>query len=191
MMVQACALGVKNLSCGIENFLQAGGENSGLLLFEEFDSPVGRLVLGASQGLLVALEFAEFGQPNLQYWSSQLRAVEAKDPFGFTSAINEYFAGDSRSMDQIPVHLKGTEFQKKVWLSLRTIPSGATMSYAQLAKLVGSPKACRAVGITNGRNPIAIVLPCHRVIGADGTLTGYGGGLPRKEWLLRHEGAFF
>ena len=97
-----------------------------------------------------------------------------------------YFAGDLTEFD-VPLGLKGTDFQRRVWDGLRQIPFGETWSYAQLAENVGNAKACRAVGLANGRNPIGIIVPCHRVIGADGTLTGYGGGLERKAWLLEHE----
>jgi methylated-DNA-[protein]-cysteine S-methyltransferase len=101
--------------------------------------------------------------------------------------LREYFAGERRAFD-LPLCLSGTDFQKLVWRQLTAIPFGETWSYGQLAKSLGNPSACRAVGLANGKNPIAIIVPCHRVIGADGTLTGFGGGLPRKEWLLTHEG---
>ena len=164
-------------------------KDEAVLLVDEFESPVGNLVLAAANGKLLALEFKDPGRTNLGRLQEQFALHNACDPFGFSGALKAYFAGDSSALDNIPVELHGTDFQRKVWLALRDIPCGTTISYAQLAARVGSPKACRAVGITNGRNPIAIVLPCHRVIGSNGTLTGYGGGLPRKEWLLRHEGA--
>jgi methylated-DNA-[protein]-cysteine S-methyltransferase len=97
-----------------------------------------------------------------------------------------YFAGELCEFD-LPIRMAGTPFQRLVWQGLRTIPYGVTISYAELARRVGHPGAARAVGAANGRNPIGIVVPCHRVIGADGTLTGYGGGLDRKQWLLEHE----
>lgn len=100
--------------------------------------------------------------------------------------LNEYFAGE-RTEFSLPLQPSGTEFQKKVWLALREIPYGETRSYGQIAQAVGNPKACRAVGMANNRNPISIVVPCHRVIGANGGLTGYGGGLPIKERLLELE----
>lgn len=102
--------------------------------------------------------------------------------------LDEYFAGGRRDFD-LPLSLIGTEFQKRVWLTLAKIPWGSTFSYKELATHIGKPTATRAVGAANGRNPIPIVLPCHRVIGADGSLTGFGGGLPAKRWLLQHEGA--
>ena len=105
----------------------------------------------------------------------------------FGSALRAYFDGDIRAIDGLATHTVGTEFQSKCWAALRTIPAGETRTYGQQAAQMGSPKAVRAVGLANGANPIGIVVPCHRVIGANGKLTGYGGGLPRKEWLLKHE----
>ena len=100
--------------------------------------------------------------------------------------LDAYFEGDLRTFE-LPLHMVGTLFQKQVWEGLLTIPYGTTISYAELAHRIGRPGASRAVGAANGRNPIGIIVPCHRVIGANGTLTGYGGGLDRKEWLLSHE----
>ena len=100
--------------------------------------------------------------------------------------LTEYFAG-SRQQFKLPLHSEGTPFREKVWAKLRTIPYGVTWSYGELARKIGDPKASRAVGLANGRNPIAIVVPCHRVIGANGTLTGFGGGIERKKWLLEFE----
>lgn len=101
--------------------------------------------------------------------------------------LKEYFAGQRREFD-LPLRMAGTEFQQSVWRELTKIPFGETRSYGQLAKHLNNPNGSRAVGLANGRNPIAIIVPCHRVIGADGSLTGFGGGLDRKEWLLTHEG---
>jgi methylated-DNA-[protein]-cysteine S-methyltransferase len=105
--------------------------------------------------------------------------------------LRAFFAGDVRAIDDIPVATGGTPFQKAVWAALREIPAGETWSYARLAKRIGRPSAVRAVGAANGANPVGVVVPCHRVIGAGGALTGYGGGMDRKAWLLRHEGAAF
>ena len=105
--------------------------------------------------------------------------------------IEAYFAGELGALDKIPVLARGTAFQQEVWTALRAIPAGTTLSYGALAKQIGRPAAVRAVGLANGSNPIGVVVPCHRVIGANGTLTGYGGGLNRKSWLLNHEGAKF
>ena len=98
--------------------------------------------------------------------------------------MDRYFAGDVEAIDDIPVQTAGTPFQRSVWNELRNIPSGAAVSYGKLAEQIARPKAVRAVGLANGSNPIGIVVPCHRVIGSDGSLTGYGGGLERKRWLL-------
>jgi methylated-DNA-[protein]-cysteine S-methyltransferase len=111
--------------------------------------------------------------PTLQSWVQQLE---------------QYFSGTRRQFEGVLVPT-GTDFQQKVWQALQTIPYGQTVSYLELARTLGNERAVRAVGRANGRNPIAIVIPCHRVIGRDGRLTGYGGGLWRKEWLLRHEGS--
>jgi methylated-DNA-[protein]-cysteine S-methyltransferase len=105
--------------------------------------------------------------------------------------LQAYVAGDIAAIDEIATETTGTGFQRKVWAALREIPAGQTWSYGKLAQHVGEPGAARAVGLANGSNPIGIVVPCHRVIGANGTLTGYGGGIERKRWLLRHEGAAF
>lgn len=102
-------------------------------------------------------------------------------------ALARYFDGDLQAIDTLPVKAVGTSFQQEVWNALRTIPCGTTISYAQLARQIGRPDAVRAVGTANGANPIGVVVPCHRVIGANGKLTGYGGGMERKAWLLRHE----
>ncbi len=113
--------------------------------------------------------------------------VARRDRFGHVAALKRYFDGDISALDTIPVAFAGTPFQTKVWNALRTIAGGTTLSYGVLAKRIGEPKAVRAVGLANGSNPIGVVVPCHRVIGSDGSLTGYGGGLSRKRWLLDHE----
>ena len=114
----------------------------------------------------------------------------ARDPGGLTRAMRAYFKGDIGVIDTLPVATNGTPFQTSVWRELRRIGRGKTISYAELASRIGKPRAVRAAGLANGQNPISIVVPCHRVIGSNGTLTGYGGGLPRKKWLLQHEGAW-
>jgi methylated-DNA-[protein]-cysteine S-methyltransferase len=113
----------------------------------------------------------------------------AKNPSGLSDTLRRYFAGDVTAIDAIPVATAGTAFQREVWKALRGIPAGTTWSYGKLAERLGRPKAVRAVGLANGSNPIGIVVPCHRVIGANGSLTGYGGGMERKRWLLEHESA--
>ena len=120
-----------------------------------------------------------------QYGECQL--TEAQVPNQIDGALEAYFAGDIPAIDKLPVRAGGTAFQQRVWTALREIPPGTTTSYGELAKRLGNPAATRAVGRANGANPIGIVVPCHRVIGADGSLTGYGGGMDRKRWLLDHE----
>jgi len=115
----------------------------------------------------------------------------APDAAGAATRLARYFAGDLAALDEQPLRSLGTEFQCGVWNALRAIPAGETRSYAALAKSLRKPDAVRAVAAANGANPVAVFVPCHRVIAADGTLWGYGGGLPMKQWLLRHEGASF
>ncbi len=103
--------------------------------------------------------------------------------------LDAYFAGDPRALDPLPVALAGTSFETRVWLALRTIPPGGMLSYADLAARIGTARGARAVGVAVSRNPLPLILPCHRVVGGDGALVGYGGGLERKAWLLHHEGA--
>ncbi|HSQ03360.1 MAG TPA: methylated-DNA--[protein]-cysteine S-methyltransferase, partial [Burkholderiales bacterium] len=110
--------------------------------------------------------------------------LACRNPFGHVAALERYFEGDIAAIDAIPVTFTGTLFQVKVWKALRTIAGGTTLSYGALADRIGAPTAVRAVGLANGSNPIGVVVPCHRVIGRNGSLTGYGGGLPRKRWLL-------
>lgn len=110
-------------------------------------------------------------------------------PSAAADAVKAYLAGDLTAIDSLAVETGGTEFQQKVWAALRTIPVGETRSYLDIATAAGDPKATRAVGTANGANPVWLIVPCHRVIRADGNLGGYGGGLDRKAWLLAHEGA--
>jgi methylated-DNA-[protein]-cysteine S-methyltransferase len=150
------------------------------------DSPVGPLFLAASDDGLRAIEFRDNRHPVKRGddWREGDNEVLRKA----TGQLFEYFCGRRRAFD-LPLSPAGTEFQRAVWTMLATIPYGETISYAQLATRVGKPTAIRAVGAANGRNPLPIVLPCHRVIGADGSLTGFGGGLPTKQFLLKLEGA--
>lgn len=152
------------------------------LLLDRIPSPVGDLLVVFEGETLRGVAFEEQSplQPDLP---------QATSPAAIRSRIEAYFSGDLLALDQIQVHPEGTAFQKQVWAALREIPAGTTLSYGQLAHRIGRPGASRAVGLANGSNPIGIVVPCHRVIGANGTLTGYGGGLHRKRWLLQHEGA--
>lgn len=113
--------------------------------------------------------------------------VPRADRCGHVAAFQRYFDGEVTALDGLRIRFQGTPFQNKVWTALRDIPAGTTVSYGVLAQRIGEPKAVRAVGAANGSNPIGVVVPCHRVVGSDGSLTGYGGGLPRKRWLLDHE----
>ncbi len=161
------------------------------LQFDRIDSPIGVILIVVDDERLCSLNFADYEQDMmalLQRRYGPVHLTQTTDPCGFSSRIRDYLAGDYRCLDTIPVSTGGTVFQQQVWSALRTIPVGTTMTYGELAKKVSRPTAYRAVGGTNALNPIAIVLPWHRVVGANGSLTGYGGGLERKQWLLRHEG---
>ncbi len=149
------------------------------------DSPVGRITLTSDGEALTGLTFEEERHPR-----DRTGAMEAADAVLIDAErqLLEYFGKWRKSFD-LPLRPQGTEFQREVWQLLGEIPFGDTISYLELARRLGNEKAVRAVGMANGRNPISIVIPCHRVIGANGDLTGYGGGLWRKEVLLRHEGA--
>lgn len=125
----------------------------------------------------------------LHYGGSVALAERAGAVSAAARALDAYFAGELSAVEGVETATAGTDFQREVWSGLRTIPAGATLSYAGLATRIGRGPAVRAVGAANGANPVAIVVPCHRVIGADGSLTGYGGGVERKRWLLAHEGA--
>ena len=163
-----------------------------LLALSRLDSPVGSLVFAAGESSLHALEFFESGaelRAKLERSLPQARFAKGTGRGFVGDALRAYFAGEITALERLPVEGAGTPFQRKVWAALRTIPPGRTTSYRALAEQIGCPGASRAVGAANGQNPIALVVPCHRVIAADGTLCGYGGGLWRKEWLLRHEGA--
>lgn len=120
----------------------------------------------------------------------EVTLTERKNAFGHAKALKDYFDGDVFVVDKLKVAFAGSPFQKKVWNALRKIAGGTTTSYAALAKKIGMPAAVRAVGLANGQNPISLIVPCHRVIGSNGSLTGYGGGLPRKRWLLDHEARY-
>lgn len=163
-----------------------------MILSSRIETPIGPLALLAREGILLMLEFADANARVEREMRVRFRGAEhqpAADPFGIVSRIRAYFSGALSAVDDIETDGGGTAFQRMVWAELRRIPTGVTISYAELARRLGDTKATRAVGTANGRNPIAIVVPCHRVIGADGSLTGYGGGVDRKRWLLVHEGA--
>jgi methylated-DNA-[protein]-cysteine S-methyltransferase len=153
----------------------------------EVATPLGPLVLAAGPSGLEAAVFAESwpAERARRFAGRTLRRVA--DPIGARSRLEAYFAGELDALDAVSVDPHGTPFQLTVWRALRTIRAGATRSYGEIARAVGQPRAVRAVGAANGQNPVALFIPCHRVIGADGSLTGYGGGLDRKRWLLQHE----
>lgn len=156
------------------------------------ETPLGMMILIARDGILLLLEFTDAEDRVAREIKKRFAHDVINDqanPFELTDKIHAYFAGELSVIDKIPCAGDGTEFQQRVWAELRRIPLGVTISYGELAKRLGDKNLMRAVGLANGRNPISIVVPCHRVIGADGSLTGYGGGVARKEWLLRHEGA--
>jgi len=165
------------------------------LTLDVVDAPIGALLIATDEaGDLRAVDFwadeaALRRQLRRQYGEVPVEKGPAPEPI--RRAFADYFTGDIRALERLSVATVGTAFQRKVWAALRRIPAGETRSYGQLAAEIGEPDAARAVGLANGQNPIAIVIPCHRVIGADGSLTGFGGGLPRKRWLLTHEGAAF
>lgn len=149
-------------------------------------SPIGRLMLEEEDGALVRVAFKREIPAGIEEQAEEL-PLQAKEVLEKAERqLDEYFAGE-RKVFNLPLAPKGTEFQKKVWAALRDIPYGETRSYGQIAAAVGNPKASRAVGMANHRNPISIIVPCHRVIGADGRLVGFGGGLWIKERLLKLE----
>ena len=150
--------------------------------YRMIDSPIGPLTLAGDGEVLTNLRMVDQTyEPDRAGWVRDDRAFQ--DAVGQLAA---YFAGDLRQFD-LDLEMAGTEFQRKVWNALRTIPYGETRSYGEIAEKIGSPNAFRAVGLANGHNPIAVIVPCHRVIGANGSLTGFGGGLERKSSLLELE----
>lgn len=162
------------------------------LQFDRITSPIGPILIVVDGEQLCALDYEDYEQRMrtlLQRRYSSFSLVPTLNPHGISEQLKAYFAGNYSCLDTIPVSTGGTAFQQQVWLALRTISPGTTLSYGELAAQLGRPTAYRAVGGTNALNPIAIVLPCHRVVGANASLTGYAGGLARKQWLLQHEGA--
>jgi methylated-DNA-[protein]-cysteine S-methyltransferase len=159
------------------------------------DTPLGPVVLLAHDDALVGLEFADRIERctaltgRLTRHLGTFATATADDPAGAATRLRAYFAGALRALDEQPVEMFGTKFERAVWTQLRRIPVGTTISYAELATRVGRPNGSRAAGQANGRNPVSLFVPCHRVVAADGTLGGYGGGLERKRRLLEHEGA--
>lgn len=153
-----------------------------------FNSPVGTLQVISSREGVVAVGFlAQTGLPD-ERMARWLDAPEG-DPLGLRPRLAAWFRGDLTALDWIPLQVQGTDLQRRVWYALRDIGPGQTTTYGALARQLGRPKAARAIGAAVGRNPVALFVPCHRVVGANGDLTGYAWGLSRKRWLLRHEGA--
>lgn len=160
-------------------------------LVDTMNTPLGTAILIADEA--GALRMHRWEDP-AETWRREfhrryggIELVAQRNPFGHVAALEHYYNGEITALDTIPVAFAGTPFQQKVWHALRTIAGGTTLSYGALARRIGAPNAVRAVGLANGSNPIGVVIPCHRVIGSDGSLTGYGGGLARKRWLLEHE----
>ncbi|MGV3579153.1 methylated-DNA--[protein]-cysteine S-methyltransferase [Brevundimonas sp.] len=161
------------------------------LTLDRIDTPVGQVLLVTDrEGAVRALDFSDY-EPRMMRLlgrhAPDAELVPGRAPEAVRRAVEAYFAGDARALDGLTVKTGGTDFQRSVWAALRAIPAGETRTYGQLAAAIGSPRAVRAAGLANGQNPIAVIVPCHRVIGANGTLTGYAGGLERKKWLLAHE----
>lgn len=163
------------------------------LILDRLPTPIGEMLIVADhEGKMRFSGWMDHEADLRQFLQTQCGrdgfALEtAADRRDATRALAAYFAGDLKAIDRLQVKTNGTPFQHEVWIALRAIPCGTTVSYAQLARQIGRPDAVRAVGLANGANPIGVVVPCHRVIGANGKLTGYGGGIERKAWLLRHE----
>lgn len=161
------------------------------LYFSEYDTPLATLLIVTDRaGVLRGLDFDDNDARlkrllRLHYGTDACQAQPTPQPL--QQALEAYFSGELTALDALPVETGGTTFQREVWQALREIPPGTTQSYGRLAEQLGRPSASRAVGAANGANPISIVVPCHRVIGASGALTGYAGSLPRKRWLLEHE----
>ena len=157
----------------------------------DLESPIGSIRIAVRGGRLCALGFDDHWKAEVRWLERRFGAIDfarSNDPAGVVRALRAYFDGQLTAIDRIDVDAGGTSFQASVWHALRRVPAGRTTSYGELARAVGSPQAARAVGAANGQNPVSIVVPCHRAIGGDGQLVGYGGGLDRKRWLLEHEG---
>lgn len=160
---------------------------------DRIETPVGTvLMVTDADGAVRALDFSDYEARMMRLLTrhyGQVKLTSGAAPETVRAAVATYFGGDARALDGLTVATGGTDFQREVWAALRAIPAGETRSYGQLAQAIGRPTAVRAVGLANGANPVGIIVPCHRVVGANGTLTGYAGGLERKRWLLAHEAA--
>lgn len=159
---------------------------------DRLPTPIGTaLLVTDADGALRAMDWHDYEPRMRQLLRLYYGTVELADrpaPAAMRRALSDYFEGDLDRLSTVAWRVAGTPFQRKVWTALAEIPAGTTLSYGALAARIGTPRAIRAVGHANGSNPISVVLPCHRLIGADGSLVKYGGGLMRKRWLLRHEG---
>jgi methylated-DNA-[protein]-cysteine S-methyltransferase len=165
------------------------------LHLEHLSTPIGHMLVVCDEWQqLRALDWEDYASRMqrllaIHYGRGGVRLVERRMPPEIRESLLAYLHGELAAIDSIPVETAGTAFQRRIWSELRHIPVGTTVSYGELAERIGRPEAVRAVGHANGSNPIGVVVPCHRVIGANGSLTGYGGGIARKRWLLQHEGA--
>ena len=161
------------------------------LLIDRIPTEIGTILIVADEESVCAVDFEDCEARMHELLAKhylEFKLIPTRNPLGISDRLQAYFGGNFSALDHIPVNPSGTDFQREVWLNLRSIPPGKTITYGQLASLSKKPKSARAVGLINSLNPISIVLPCHRVIGANGKLTGYSGGLDRKRWLLHHEG---
>jgi methylated-DNA-[protein]-cysteine S-methyltransferase len=161
------------------------------LFIDRIASSIGTILLVSDGKHLCALDYAGYEHRMMKLLQARYEQVvlqEAADPCGFSNVLRRYLAGDLACIGHISINTGGTSFQQQVWSALRKIPPGSVMTYGEMAVQLGKPPAYRAVGMTNALNPIAIVVPCHRLVGSNGALTGYAGGLDRKKWLLEHEG---
>jgi methylated-DNA-[protein]-cysteine S-methyltransferase len=165
------------------------------LIVDRFDTPIGEAMLAVDEaGYLRAFDWSDYEPRQIRLmarYNGEVPVEAGAAPAKVRDALTAYFDGELTAIETIEWRTRGTAFQLSCWRALCEIPVGRTASYGEQAARIGKPRAVRAVGLANGANPIGLVVPCHRVIGANGTLTGYGGGLHRKRWLLRHEGAKF
>jgi len=176
----------------VQPLVEAEGAPAIELRTDTIDSEIGPIVIVTDARALCALDFGDCEERMKDLLARRFEDLVLRheaNPLGVGEKLRAYLDGDLHALDDIAVNPGGTEFQQTVWSALRKIPVGATRTYGQVAASIGRPTGSRAVGLANGRNPVAIVIPCHRVIGGNAALTGYAGGLPRKQWLLRHEGA--
>ena len=158
---------------------------------ERIDTPIGTVEVAVADDALVAIDFADCRDRMEMLLSQRFGAVSLSERAGNSrlgESVRRYFAGSLAALNDVSINPGGTRFQRSVWEALRRVPAGRTATYGEIATAIGRPDAARAVGAANSRNPVALAIPCHRIVGADGSLTGYAGGLSRKRWLLAHEG---